>query len=58
MKLVSASGDHTAVLWDVQESGEFQEIARFHAHTRSVKTVAFPQEDKSKFKIELNITCL
>lgn len=49
MKLVSASGDHTAVLWDVQESGKFQEIARFHAHTRSVKTVAFPQEDKMMF---------
>ncbi|XP_034254765.1 protein lethal(2)denticleless [Thrips palmi] len=49
MKLVSASGDHTAVLWDVQESGNFQEVARFHAHTRSVKTVAFPHDDKMMF---------
>ena len=48
MRLVSGSGDHTAVLWDVQESGQLQEVARFHAHTRSVKTVAFPRDDKSE----------
>ncbi|KAK3923285.1 Protein lethal(2)denticleless [Frankliniella fusca] len=49
MRLVSASGDHTAVLWDVQETGQLQEVARFHAHTRSVKTVTFPREDKMVF---------
>ncbi|KAJ1519739.1 hypothetical protein ONE63_004995 [Megalurothrips usitatus] len=49
MRLVSASGDHTAVLWDIQQAGGMQEIARFHAHTRSVKTVAFPKEDKMVF---------
>ena len=49
MQLVSASGDHTAVLWDVQESGQLQEISRFHAHTRSVKTVAFPRDSKTTF---------
>lgn len=49
MKIVSASGDHTAVLWDVLESGQLQEVARFHAHTRSVKNVTFSQQDKSGY---------
>ncbi|KAE8740485.1 hypothetical protein FOCC_FOCC013990 [Frankliniella occidentalis] len=49
MRLVSASGDHTAILWDMQESGQLQEVARFHAHTRSVKTVTFPRDDKMIF---------
>ncbi|XP_069681957.1 protein lethal(2)denticleless isoform X2 [Periplaneta americana] len=48
LKLVSVSGDHTAVLWDVSVS-PFRELQRFKGHTRSVKTVAFRPQDKAVF---------
>ena len=46
MKLVSASGDHTARLWDVSRPNSYNEIAVYSGHTRSVKTVVFRPEDK------------
>ncbi|PSN39890.1 Protein lethal(2)denticleless [Blattella germanica] len=48
LKLVSVSGDHTAVLWDVSNM-PFRQLHRFKGHTRSVKTVAFRPEDKGVF---------
>ncbi|XP_015431620.1 PREDICTED: protein lethal(2)denticleless isoform X2 [Dufourea novaeangliae] len=45
LKLVTASGDHTARLWDVSGS-EIREIDHFHAHTRSVKTAVFRYQDQ------------
>lgn len=45
LKLVTASGDHTAKLWDVSRS-EIKQIEYFHAHTRSVKTAVFRHQDK------------
>ncbi|XP_046813626.1 protein lethal(2)denticleless [Vespa crabro] len=48
LKLVTASGDHTAKLWDVSRS-EIKQIEYFHAHTRSVKTAVFRHQDKAVF---------
>lgn len=48
MKIVTASGDHTAKLFDVAES-EIREVRTFYGHTRSVKTIAFRREDPSVF---------
>lgn len=48
LKLVTASGDHTARLWDVSRS-EIKQIQFFHAHTRSVKTAVFRHQDKAVF---------
>ncbi|XP_043255260.1 protein lethal(2)denticleless [Colletes gigas] len=48
LKLVTASGDHTARLWDVSGS-EIKQIDYFHAHTRSIKTVVFRYHDKAVF---------
>ncbi|XP_028049045.1 protein lethal(2)denticleless isoform X2 [Monomorium pharaonis] len=48
MKLVTVSGDHTARLWDVASS-DIKQINYFHAHTRSVKTAVFRDEDKAVF---------
>lgn len=45
LKLVTASGDHTARLWDVSRP-EIKQINCFHAHTRSVKTAVFRYQDK------------
>lgn len=45
LKLVTASGDHTARLWDVSGS-EIRQIDYFHAHTRSVKTAVFRYQDQ------------
>lgn len=47
LKLVSVSGDHTAVLWDVSIM-PFRQVRQFRGHTRSVKTVAFRPQDKSE----------
>ena len=47
LKLVSVSGDHTAVLWDVSVM-PFRQLRQFRGHTRSVKTVAFRPQDKSE----------
>ncbi|XP_050325833.1 protein lethal(2)denticleless [Bactrocera neohumeralis] len=49
MKFVSASGDHTASLWQVDEQGEIRNIRSFVGHTRSVKTAAFRRHDSSVF---------
>ncbi|XP_053964772.1 protein lethal(2)denticleless [Anastrepha ludens] len=49
MKFVSASGDHTACLWQVDESGEIRILRSFVGHTRSVKTAAFRRHDSSVF---------
>ncbi|XP_017472349.1 PREDICTED: protein lethal(2)denticleless [Rhagoletis zephyria] len=49
MKFVSASGDHTASLWQVDEGGEIRNIRSFEGHTRSVKTAAFRRHDPSVF---------
>ncbi|XP_015601565.1 protein lethal(2)denticleless [Cephus cinctus] len=48
LKLVTTSGDHTARLWDVSRQ-EISQIDCFHAHTRSVKTAVFRQQDKAVF---------
>ncbi|XP_067010099.1 protein lethal(2)denticleless isoform X2 [Anabrus simplex] len=47
-KLVSVSGDHTAILWDVGES-ELKEVGKFQGHTRSLKTVDFRPQDSAVF---------
>ncbi|KAG5677744.1 hypothetical protein PVAND_007475 [Polypedilum vanderplanki] len=48
LKLVSASGDHTARLWDVSTS-KLTNISEFNAHTRSVKVVTFPRNNCNMF---------
>jgi len=45
MKLVTVSGDHTACLWDVARP-QIKRINHFHAHTRSVKTAVFRDDDR------------
>lgn len=48
MKFISASGDHTARLWEVRES-TFENARIFNGHTRSVKTAAFRKTDSAVF---------
>uniref|UniRef100_A0AAG5DFV4 WD repeat-containing protein 55 homolog n=1 Tax=Anopheles atroparvus TaxID=41427 RepID=A0AAG5DFV4_ANOAO len=48
LKLVSASGDHTAKLWSLTES-EMVSTQSFRGHSRSVKTVAFRRDDPAVF---------
>lgn len=48
LKLVSASGDHTACLWDVTES-KLIKIREFCGHSRSVKVATFRKNDCSVF---------
>lgn len=48
MKFVSASGDHSAKLWDVRDSN-FVETREFKGHSRSVKTAAFRKTDPAVF---------
>ncbi|XP_045768908.1 protein lethal(2)denticleless [Maniola jurtina] len=48
MNFVTASGDHTAYLWDVSGSSPKQ-VLRFAHHTRSVKTAAFRPAEPSVF---------
>ncbi|XP_040156337.1 protein lethal(2)denticleless [Anopheles arabiensis] len=48
MKLVTASGDHTAKLWTLGES-EMLCTQTFRGHSRSVKTVAFRRDDSAVF---------
>lgn len=55
LKLVTASGDHTARLWDVSGS-EIKQIDYFHAHTRSVKTAVFRYQDQGILLI-FNVFC-
>lgn len=47
LKLVSVSGDHTAMLWDVSIM-PCRQLRQFKGHTRSVKTVAFRPQDKGE----------
>lgn len=48
MQIVSASGDHTASLWQLREN-KFEHIRTFRGHTRSVKTAAFRRTDPACF---------
>ncbi|XP_058833548.1 protein lethal(2)denticleless [Topomyia yanbarensis] len=48
MKLVSASGDHTARLWALTES-KLVSSQVFNGHSRSVKTASFRQTDPAVF---------
>lgn len=48
MQLVTASGDHTSKLFDL-EDGDFREVRLFTGHHRSVRTVAFRKDDPSVF---------
>lgn len=51
LKLVTASGDHTARLWDISTTGDIRLINHFHAHTRSIKTAVFRFQDQGIFNI-------
>ncbi|KAM7342138.1 WD40 domain-containing protein denticleless isoform 2-T2 [Cochliomyia hominivorax] len=48
MRFVSASGDHTARLWEVTNN-DIICVRPFVGHTRSVKTAAFRKNDSSVF---------
>ncbi|KAL7737796.1 hypothetical protein ACLKA6_006184 [Drosophila palustris] len=48
MRFVSASGDHTARLWEVAGSG-IRGLNSYVGHTRSVKTAAFKRSDPAVF---------
>lgn len=48
MKIISASGDHTARLWQITES-KFVMLNEYIGHTRSVKTAAFRRNDSAVF---------
>ncbi|KAH8407607.1 hypothetical protein KR222_007923 [Zaprionus bogoriensis] len=48
MRFVSASGDHTARLWEVAGSG-IRGLSSYVGHTRSVKTAAFKRSDPAVF---------
>ncbi|EDW58725.1 protein lethal(2)denticleless [Drosophila virilis] len=48
MRFVSASGDHTARLWEVAGSG-IRGLNSYVGHTRSVKTAAFKRTDPAVF---------
>ena len=45
MKFVTASGDHSARLWDVSLTG-INEIKVFKGHERSIKCAVFRDQDK------------
>ncbi|XP_008548924.1 protein lethal(2)denticleless [Microplitis demolitor] len=48
MKLITASGDHSIKLWDVDEE-KITLLNTFNCHDRCVKTAIFRPEDKSVF---------
>lgn len=48
MRFVSASGDHTARLWEVAGSG-IRGLNSYVGHTRSVKSAAFKRSDPAVF---------
>lgn len=54
LRLVSVSGDHTAMLWNITDSG-ISPLGIFEGHSRSVKVAAFRPRDASKLPINLNI---
>ena len=47
LKLITASGDHTARLWDVNNS-DIKALQIFHGHTNSIKCAVFRHQDKGK----------
>ncbi|OXU19759.1 hypothetical protein TSAR_010467 [Trichomalopsis sarcophagae] len=47
LKLITASGERTACLWDVYS--DIKELQVFHGHTHSVKSVVFRHQDKAVF---------
>ncbi|XP_014208104.1 protein lethal(2)denticleless [Copidosoma floridanum] len=49
LKLITASGDRTASLWDVSQSPDFTEIQSFQGHTHTIKSAVFRHEDKAVF---------
>ncbi|XP_026668356.1 protein lethal(2)denticleless isoform X2 [Ceratina calcarata] len=57
LKLVTASGDHTAKLWDVGGS-DIKQVDCFHAHTRSVKTAVFRYQDQAVFATGARDGCI
>ncbi|XP_011162158.1 protein lethal(2)denticleless isoform X2 [Solenopsis invicta] len=57
MKLVTASGDHMARLWDVARL-DMKQINNFGAHTRSVKTAVFRDEDRAVFATGARDGCI
>lgn len=48
LKLITASGDHSARQWDITES-KLVQVREFRGHTRSVKTAVFRKNDCSVF---------
>lgn len=48
LKLISASGDHTARLWDVSTS-KLTNIREFNGHSRSVKVCQFSKNNCNLF---------
>jgi denticleless len=48
LKLISASGDHTARLWDVSTS-QLTLVREFNGHSRSVKVATFPNDNCNTF---------
>lgn len=58
LKLITASGDRTARLWDV--SSDHTQIQEFGGHVSSVKTIAFRNQDKglTNFQILPQKTCI
>lgn len=55
LRLVSVSGDHTAMLWNITDSG-ISPLGMFEGHTRSVKVASFRPRDASKLHSNFNIT--
>ena len=47
LKLITASGDRTACLWDVNNS-DIKALQVFHGHTNSIKCAVFRHQDKGK----------
>ncbi|KAK0095467.1 hypothetical protein PV326_008285 [Microctonus aethiopoides] len=48
LKFITASGDHSAKLWDVTNS-KVMPVDKFISHTRSIKTVVFRPDNKDIF---------
>lgn len=48
MRLVSVSGDHCAMLWNVTDGG-ISPLGMFEGHTRSVKVVDYRPGDASEY---------
>ncbi|XP_076654973.1 WD40 domain-containing protein denticleless [Halictus rubicundus] len=57
LKLVTASGDHTARLWDLSGS-KIKQIDYFYGHTRSLKTAVFRYQDQAVFATGARDGCI